>query len=42
MDIEDILNLDTYPVDGSGTPGGPAVVDRCRADLLGESLLRDS
>jgi hypothetical protein len=35
MDIEDILNLDTYPVDDSGTPGGPALVDRCRADLLG-------
>ena len=34
MDIEDILNLDTYPVDDWGTPGGQALIDRCRADLL--------
>ena len=35
MDIEDLLNLDTYPVDNSGTPGGQALIDRCGADLSG-------
>ena len=35
MDIEDILNLETYPVDDSGAPGGQALIDRCRADLMG-------
>jgi hypothetical protein len=35
MDIKDILNLDMYPVDDSGTPGGQALIDRCSADLSG-------
>ncbi len=33
MEIEDILNLDTYPIDESGTPGGQTLIDRCHHDL---------
>jgi len=33
MPIEDILNVNAYPVNGSGIPGGQALIDRCRADL---------
>jgi hypothetical protein len=36
--MQDILNLDRYPLDRPGTPGWTALVDRCRADLARDGM----
>jgi hypothetical protein len=36
--MQDILNLDRYPLDSPGTPEWTALVDRCRADLARDGM----